>query len=129
MEICDPHNLNGIETGVRQKHYLTSVVSPLKSIWHCAVTDYRGLNVNIMIQITVRVNRASPWPALSALRSFLKCENRQKTKSTCGCRESVTVFDFVFAVVFERDGHTKAAVFPWPLIIFSQNKQNWVLCR
>lgn len=30
MEICDPHNLNGIETGVGQKHYLTSVVSPWK---------------------------------------------------------------------------------------------------
>lgn len=63
MEICDPHNLNGIETGVNPKHYLTQFEPPPckveKSIWHCAVpvTDYRGLNVNIMIQITLRVNR------------------------------------------------------------------------
>lgn len=43
MKIRDPHNLNGIETGVNSKHYLTSLDSPivkLKSIWRCAVTDY-----------------------------------------------------------------------------------------
>lgn len=90
METCDPHNLDGIETIVTPR-------PPVKKrLALCRRRITGGLNANIMIQITVRVNRA--WST----------------------DESATDFPFAGLDVtcLQRRPH-----FLGPLTIFSQNKQ------